>query len=494
VNPAILQSSYASTEVRRRSDGYPANAGDGTSVCIRAGTVNARDACADPLSPSPGQTYYYGAFVHLQPSGTSAGRFVTGRLPDASQLAVKWAFSTGTFAVAAPTVSQYGVIAPSNDGVVYAMQRGAAASGGQWPTAPAWRPQQLGGVVQSRSAVVPLDFGTSPVFNPLAFLGAQDGYVYAVNGFEDGTAPMPTGGPGLGWSTHLTPPLGAVVQAAPAGIFTGFGGLYSYVLVGTRSSGQDNVFYALDPADGTVKDSYAGAAVAPGRIGPISGMAAVDYGSPPHVYFASRARGAAPNNQTLWRLELGASPALQYSASAALGDIDSSPIVASDAAASKRVYVGSLMAAGTLYSLPLDLSTSRNLNHGDGQIRGFVFPDRLNLGDLYFATDNYVSHVTDAGGNLTQVWEKGLDGSTRPTVPTVKPSSPVLLAGGFLYVGGTDGRLYKIRTSDGGVVGSVPLGAGRAVVGAPSYDGVNDLIHVGTEAGIFYAVDASVPW
>jgi hypothetical protein len=37
------------------------------------------------------------------------------------------------------------------------------------------------------------------------------------------------------------------------------------------------------------------------------------------------------------------------------------------------------------------------------------------------------------------------------------------------------------------------LGDGLAVVGAPSLDNANSLIHVGTEAGIFCAVQGPLP-
>jgi hypothetical protein len=70
--------------------------------------------------------------------------------------------------------------------------------------------------------------------------------------------------------------------------------------------------------------------------------------------------------------------------------------------------------------------------------------------------------------------------------PSTVLFSPVL---GRVYVGGSDGRLHELDVSGPSIaVKSVPLGASLAVVGAPSLDLENDLVHVGTEAGIFYAV------
>jgi len=464
------------TVVVRKNGGYPASSADGIPLlCVPVGLSNKKCSCVDGSGLSPGITYYYGAFAL---GGTAPGRFNTGRPPDASQAAVRWANSTGTFGLAAPTVTQYGVISTSNDRAVYSMQRGV--SGGTWATgAPSgdWRPYLMGGIVQSRSPFVP----SFAVVEDTVYLGAQDGRVYALN--------AQTGNVKAGWTFTQ---LGATVQAAPAGIFLAFGGGFDDLLVGTREFGFDNRFCALKPGDGswaagTMSAScYGGVAppTNPGRLGIISGMAAVDYGSPPHVYFASRKRDAqAGNDQTLWRLQIGSAPVLQYSSSLALGEIESSPILANDAGGAKRVYVGS--STGTLYSLPPDLGAiDRTLGIGDGQVRGFVFPDRSNPGNVYFATDNSVWGVHDDGSTLGTNFGIGL-------IPGVRPSSPVLLAGGFLYVGGTDGRLYKIDTS-GVLTASVRLGASKSVVGAPSYDGENGLIHVGTEPGVFYAVDPTL--
>ena len=65
---------------------------------------------------------------------------------------------------------------------------------------------------------------------------------------------------------------------------------------------------------------------------------------------------------------------------------------------------------------------------------------------------------------------------------------------GLVYVGGSNGQLYRIDTSGASpVITSRLLGVGGAVVGAPSLDRDYDLVIVGTEAGIFYAVQIPLP-
>jgi outer membrane protein assembly factor BamB len=169
-----------------------------------------------------------------------------------------------------------------------------------------------------------------------------------------------------------------------------------------------------------------------------------------------------------------------------LGDIDGSPVLRDG-----RVYVGSALDGGTVFSL--DASTGgdeRTYPHADGQVKGFIFPDRNSpTGDLYFATNNFVWGVSDNGGNLDPKYSAvSLGGSVKP--------SPVLLVPGssYLYVGGTDGRLYEIDVALGSVINSTQLGRRTGHRRSPSLDrGYQpNLIH-GDGAGIFYAASKCRP-
>jgi hypothetical protein len=278
-----------------------------------------------------------------------------------------------------------------------------------------------------------------------------------------------------------------VVQAAPAGIFTDFGGDYDYLLVGTREDGADNVFAAIDPAPpGNVLATFANGGAGSG-IGIISGMAAVDYASPPRVYFTSRAR-AGGSAATLWCLQLTGPPPAVFAScpgwtSPSLGDIDASPVIRGG-----RVYVGSSAGGGTVYSVDAATGAAdRSYVHADGQVKGFVFPDR-NSNDIYFATDNFVWGLTDDGAATM-----GLKFGGGVSLGTgVKPSAALLVPGShYVYVGGSDGSLYVIDLWGAPDVTPIPLGDGKSVVGAPSLDRgyVPNLVIVGTEAGVFYAVE-----
>jgi hypothetical protein len=67
---------------------------------------------------------------------------------------------------------------------------------------------------------------------------------------------------------------------------------------------------------------------------------------------------------------------------------------------------------------------------------------------------------------------------------------PLLVLGTTnLYYGDGAGALHQVNTTTHTDVSSISLGA--SALGAPAYDYVNSMVHVGSEAGVVYAV--SVP-
>ena len=181
------------------------------------------------------------------------------------------------------------------------------------------------------------------------------------------------------------------MTGAPGGIFTAFGGALDALLVGTRNGSGNNELHALKLADGTPLASYAPGA-SPGPIGPINGTPTIDYATR-RVYFASLAGGG----DTLFCLELNASPVFTYRWSRNLGPISGSPVLRGG-----RLYVGT--DAGLVYSL--DAMTGggdRTIVTADGPVKGFLFPDRRN-DDLMFATDTKVWSISDTAPAMTVNW------------------------------------------------------------------------------------------
>jgi hypothetical protein len=441
-----------------------------TFLSDESGAAGARDGFAHG-GLANGTTYCYTIFVDKGAGLWSAGRTNSGK-PFSTSGPVKWAFQSGAFSTTAPTVGAAGVIATNNDNTVHAMTRGSGLGSGEWPIG--WMPALLGGAVQSRSPVVPISVGGS---SSVVYLGAQDGNVYTVDASIGAAASSPWPG---------AAPAGGLVQAAPAGIFTAFGGMVDYLLVGTRVGTADNVFRAFNPATGAVIDTFDNGGGA-GGIGIISSMAAVDYASS-RVYFTSRARAGGSSN-TLWCLQLGTAPVFTLAWARALGDIDAGPVLRGG-----RVYVGSAASGGTLYSIDAASGlpgSDRSFVHGDGPIKGFVFPDRSSpTGDLYFAGNTRVWGVTEVGAVLANKFAAGipLPGGAAPSTLLFHPGSH------FVYVGGSDGWLYQVDTlaSPPTADYAAQLGASPLTIGAPSLDIGNGLVHVGSEAGTFFAVQVPV--
>ena len=398
---------FGSTVLVFRTGRFPTTPTDGTTLFT--GGVAGDKSAFDHGSLSNGVTYYYAAFVNLALGGTSAGRFARGRPFDNTVGAVKWAYSTGATSLAPPGLGA-SVLAVSNDRVVHALSRGAA--GGTWPSS--FAPLLLGGVVQTRPPLV--SGGLVAGHSSLAFLGAQDGIVYAVDA-ESGARV---------WQSTT---LGEGVQAAPAGLFVSFGAAFDRLLVGTRNTTGANRFYGLDAKTGfTVGVPYEGGDG--GGLGIVSGGASVDYATS-RVYFASRA--AAAGASTVWCLEV-TTTGFVYRWSQPIGDVDGSPVVRGD-----RVYVGGN--DGVVHAFDKLTGTEAwSFSTGAQPFKGFLFPDRSGL-DLYVATTNRVFGLTDDGTSASLKW---------PAIAVASPSIVLFRAAegaapARLYFGGGDQRLARAR-------------------------------------------------
>jgi len=447
----------ASVRIMARNDGFfPTGPGDGRLVGDLPCTPDTNDSIID-LFLTNDDLYWYAAFVDYG-SGFTPGKFVKARPFDSTTGFVKWAYSTGATSMAPPGLrfksGESYVYAVSNDRTLHSMRGGT--TGGDWPAN--WTPYLLGGPAQARPPVVP--FAVGGAMDGAAFLGSQDGSVYAIdatNGTEE-------------WKR----PIASMVQAAPAGLFLGFDP-FDIILAGTRNGTAPNQLEALHVDTGAPVWSFDNSAAQMGddkEIGIISGSASVVYATK-RIYFASRIRGGAMgSDKTLWCVDV-ASGSPQRCWAKALGNIDGSPIVRGGV-----VYVGTN--AGIVYAVDAGTGAIKwSFSLGDGPIKGFIFP-KFGGSELFLSTSTKVWSLTDNGFTATVNWQV-------TSIPS--PSTPLYVPGTTrLFVGSSDGHLYQLDITAPLPATPVMLGDGFSAVGVPTADVLKSMIYVGTDAGIVYGV------
>jgi outer membrane protein assembly factor BamB len=424
------------------------------------------------------QNYCYSVFTYYVVPGSPSlerGEVVT-RTFDSITTPVQWSFTPGSYgggargiSVVPPSVGFDGVFSVGTDGVVYSMERNGP-DGGLWPKD--FFPLALGKGAHNRNPVVPLPEGSR------FFVGTESGEVHSVDAKSGAVvwsraALFPPGSQQLMTSSTGT-------QAVPAGVFEAFGGQNDVLVVGTATAAGNTTFFELDPATGANLDTFGPADAPPGPIDNVFGMAVVDYADN-KVYFGTN--GSA---LTLWGLDLGppGTPDLKLaplpwnpqSLGGSLGT-DGAPVMRNG-----RLYLGTETgAAATVYSLRVSDGNLYKFTHGDGQVKGFVWPDRRD-DRIYFTTDHLVFGMKDDGTALTPLWSPINLGS--PSIPLQWPGTD------FLYVGDGNGNLVEIDVKTGTVIKSIKLSALDVQIGAPSLDNVNRLVHVGSAVagGVIYAV------
>ncbi|MBP7866929.1 MAG: S8 family serine peptidase [Acidobacteria bacterium] len=472
VNPSTNYG--GTTRICRKTGSYPTGPTDGNIADV-AGSAGAYGSYTDSTGLVNGTTYYYAAFARAASGAYADGKTVTSR-PFATPADVKWAYSTGASALTPPgvrpgVIGTGAVYAVSNDRNLHVMD--VTSTGGSWPRYSGTfecTPSAMDAPSQGRPTVIPTP--VIPGVTRVAFLGTQDGDVLAFNAMT-GTQV---------WSSHL----GEVVQATPAGIFTAFGGAYNLLFAGTRNATTDNAVFALNPVNGNTAWTFNNGGGS-GRIGIISSMPAVDYANR-RLYFTSRARGGGSPN-TVWCLDFTDSGAMVN----ASWPSPASPLVTEDIDASPTLYNGRLYVGtndGKVHAL--NAATGAVLwtyNTGDGTpvknfvCLGYTTPTQR----IYFSTSDRIYALDENQTSNTVALASGW-----PVTDIASPSTPLYLIGGtYLYVGSSNGSLYEINTTTPATRKSVALGSPASAVGSPSFDVTNNLIYVGTAAGIVYAV--SIP-
>jgi hypothetical protein len=426
-----------------------AGGGSFTIAAFAAGAVQTTVHSGRPLTP-----HCYSVFAINGAGFPSPEIAKVKATPIDTTGSILWSYASGAASVVPPSVGADAIYTTDNLGVVHAMTRGTGASAGEWPST--WNPIAVGKPTQNRSAVIPVSTGSR------LLLGTDGGGVHGVDG-RFGTLVWSRSAP---FGTAL-PSLGGV-QAQPAALLKSFGGNNDMLLVGTNN-GASNTFHALDLATGNTQDvPYPN-----GLMGNVMGQAVVDYAFNRVFFLTSGATG------TLFGLDLGL-PGTPKLTLATLAGGNPRSFGGSNGAAvlrDNRLFFGDNN--GNLFGLDLTTGASYSKPTGDGNVKGFVWPDRRDT-RLYFATTGNVQCQRDNGTGFS-----GCPGSW--PVPVTSPSMVLQKPGtDFIYVGDGQGSLVQIKVSDMSTT-SLLLENG-VPIGAPSLDGPNSILIVGSLSGTIYGV------
>lgn len=442
----------------------PSNPGEGSLLAMVAGTAGEKQMLVhDDLTNDV--TYCYSAFTYKGGGVFSFPKSVSGRPFDTSGR-VKWSVSVGAAAMGLTGIGSDRVHAVGGaDGDVHSFLKGTSG-GGLWPSD--WTPAKVS-PNQGRPATVPVSLGSA---SRVIFVSSPDGMVYALDadrGIDPNAVPavLPL------WRQDLGTPL----MAAPAGIFTRFGGIADDILLGTSDTSSDNVFYGLSLSDGSTDWTISGA-----DMGEVYSQATVAYGPPARVYFTSQSRGGL--GPTVWAVDLTTSPPeLLWTQS--LGDVDWGASLRNGRlyvpTNDGRIYVLDAETGASLWTAPPLINPW--LETADGPVKNLVTTGRPGS-EICFTTDNYVWKVLDNGTDYAVDAQRWLPSVSMPATYSGSDS---------VYVGGDDGRLYQLDKSDLSDRDVIPLGdqcpSCAVAVSAPTFDVAGGFLYVGTEAGIIYAVE-----
>ncbi|MCX7958908.1 MAG: PQQ-binding-like beta-propeller repeat protein, partial [Deltaproteobacteria bacterium] len=359
-----------------------------------------------------------------------------------------WVYSVGVSALFTPSVYPgTNIYTSSNLGTVNSLN---PSNGEEF-----YRPVSLGGAINNRFSVVPLEDNTKMILT-----GAQNGYAYGI--YAD------TGV--VRWSVQLT---SGMITAPPAVILRKYANAayqskYSTDLAffATRNSDRTtNRIYAINPNNGSVvwtfnqNGSYAVDIFAAGPT--------VDYSN--NWLYAVSYSGASQNQNSLWILDIINNGSLLYSAN--YGDIDFGVALSNN----RTVANFASKTTGLVYSINSSDKTLRwTYNPGLGNNVNYSYVLPLSGGFL-FTVSSHLIRIADNGNSASLVYDISIPGATPPLLSVTWNK---------VYVGSNNGTIYQINLSDGSTEFTRNVGY---AIGFMSADTSLKNIYFGTTDGRVFA-------
>ena len=456
-------------------------------------TVSAFDENGDNSIVLPGTQYAYKGYTHDATSITGAasvaaphysfGNTSTQTITTVTGgVALKnWSYKTGATTLAAPALDPGNIVVTGgNDSAVHAM----SAANGQRNYQPGGTAGVTGGTIQTRPPLIAASDTSHPTCKnvcAVAYVAAGDGTVYA---FRADTG-------ALLWQTAvLTTGAGSGFQAAPAVQVKSFSGVgytpaFDTVIVATRNVGSttNNRILGLNGNTGATVWTFA-----PGNMDIVNATPYIDYVNN-MVWVASRANGGVAQ-PSLWKISTIGVGAVGSSATFSLNDTDQAPTQNFDG---KVIYVTANNSRLWVVRTDINNCSTRSANLAVTPV-GFPIPIQTAAvnDDVFFATTVGVSkvHVAYTAGACAPVtFTVSPGGWVNPVIAA--PSSLMFNSppqAEFMYVGSSDGHLYKINPTTGANVANRLINAG-ATIGDPSFDTYTLKFYVGDSTGHVFSFD-----
>jgi hypothetical protein len=456
-------------------------------------TVSAFDENGDNSIILPGTQYTYKAFTHDATTITGAAtaappHYSFGNTATQTSTTVtgggankNWSYKTGATTLAAPALDPGNIVVTGgNDNAVHAM----SVTNGQRNYQPGGTSGVTGGTIQTRPPLIAASDTSNPTCNnvcAVTYVAAGDGIVYA---FRADTG-------ALLWQTGvLTTGAGSGFQAAAAVQVKAFANAgyinaFDLVIVATRNVGSttNNKVFGLNGSTGATVWTFN-----PGNMDGVNATPYIDYLNN-MVWVTSRANGGGAQ-PSLWKISTTGSGNVGSIATFNLNDIDQSPTQNFDG---KVIYVTANNSRLWVVRTDINNCSTRSVNLGVTPI-GFPVPIETAAvnDDVFFATTTGVSkvHVAYSAGTCAPVtFTVSPNGWVNPAI--ANPSSLIFTSppqAEFMYVGSSDGHLYKINPTTGANSGNRLINAG-ATIGDPSFDTVIQKFYVGDSTGRVYSFD-----
>jgi outer membrane protein assembly factor BamB len=341
-----------------------------------------------------------------------------------------------------------------------------------------------GGTIQGRPSLIAASDTSNPTCTnvcAVAYVAAGDGIVYA---FRADTG-------ALLWQTAvLTTGAGSGFQAAAAVQVKSFANVgylnaFDLVIVATRNAGSttNNKVYGLNGNTGATVWTFS-----PGNMDIVSATPYIDYVNN-MVWVASRANGGVAQ-PSLWKISTNSSGAAASSATFNLNDTDQAPTQNFDG---RVIYVTANN--GRLWVVRTDINNCSTRSGALG-VTPLGFPIPIETAalndDVFFSTSTGVSkvHVAYTLATCAPVtFTISPGGWVNPAI--ANPSSLMFTSppqAEFMYVGSSDGHLYKINPTTGANAANRLIRAG-ATIGDPSFDTFLQKFYVGDTTGRIYSFD-----